>query len=107
MSATLPIPSDCCSQCNGLTVTIVDNSGGGSGSGVIVCTTLAQLRAVNSSPLTSQSIAYLLGNLAIYDFGPAKTYYWDATNASADNPFSIVVPNDKLGGGNGRWVQVM
>lgn len=105
MSSTLPQPNDCCNLCNGQTVTI-DTGGTGTGSGIIVASTLAALRAVQSSTLTVNSVALLLGNTAMYDFGPAKTYYWDATNTSADAPYSVVIPNDTPPANPGRWIQV-
>lgn len=108
MAATLPNPNSCCTLCDGQTVVIdtSGSSGGGTGSGAVVAQTLAALRAVSTSSFTTQTIAYLLGNAAVYDFGPAKTYWFDAGSNDLDNPFSIIQPNDRMGS-PGRWVQVM
>ncbi len=108
MAASLPSPNSCCTLCDGQTVVIVTTPGGGGSGGstnALVATTLAGLRGIATSNFTAATIAYLLGNLAIYDFGPAKTYYFDPASNDADNPFSVVVPNDRQAT-SGRWVQI-
>jgi len=104
MAGTLPTPNDCCSLCDGLTVTIITDGGGGSGgaANLIVAETLAALRSQASS--SNNRLAILLGEDVKYDFGPAKSYYWDAESTEADNPLAVVVPDDDSG--SGRWVQV-
>lgn len=105
MASTLPIPNDCCSQCDGLTVTIETVSGGVAtgNAGFFVMETLAALRAIASA--ATNRYAVLLGDTVKYDFGAAKQYYWDQASTDADAPFNVIVPNDSTG--VARWIEVI
>jgi hypothetical protein len=105
MASTLPSANDCCSQCNGLSVTVEIVTGGvaNGNAGFFAVETLAALRAIESAAINR--FAILLGNEQRYDFGPAKYYYWDQNSTDDDDPFFVVVPNDNPSG-PGRWVQV-
>lgn len=105
MASTLPSPITCCNTCSGQTVTIEITSGGVAtgNAGMFVVETLAALRAISSASINRY--AFLLGDTVKYDFGAAKQYYWDQASTDADNPFTVVVPDDAPV--SGRWIEVI
>lgn len=96
MSMTLPSPSDCCSPCAGLSVTIIDTSGGTFT--VALATDIYGLPSAATNTIAVAQDEYVAGD------GNGGVWRYSTTSVAADNFPLVIVPTDGLGG---RWLKVV
>lgn len=97
MSLTLPSPSDCCSPCSGLSVSIVDT-----GAGTFSVALATQIYGLTSD--AGNTIAVATDGSTTGD-GNGGIWRWASTSTAADNFPLVILPADNPA--TGRWLKVV
>lgn len=99
MASTLPGSMDCCSPCQGETVTVTGETSV-IAVGVFAVDTVADLRGLTS--VSTNELAYSIGNLTKED-AMGGWYTWESLSTDADDGIMWIKPNDLGALEPGRW----
>lgn len=100
MSLTLPSPSDCCSPCSGLSVT-VDTTGAGTFTWPLIANIYTTITQGITPTLGVTQDAYVTGD------GNGGVWRWDAVSTLADDGATVIKPNDVDVSAPGRWRKII